>query len=603
MKKRLLALFFSCILLSSCAAQAQELSVSDFPEIVENSTDYNQKDGYFYNILESGGGFLNVNLALCLKNYQESFYVTVAKNTDIEKPSFEQELFNISKNKELFQKPPSSKKLKSESANIENSLNFATDKEFFTGESLSQALYLSKPLPESETKKAQEEKMAVAVAGYIGEKYSLTEIVSENKTLKKAEKYYASLKLDSLKVENLFLTVYSEFAYPYVQAQYSLTAIKNGQTATVTVEENYLLNFIEKDGESTYEVAYAFNFNENFSKQEFCQNNFLILQEPKEPYKISPSGEIIQKKPEKIKEAQSKKTKKVVEGKKDQESEEYFMPIKGEKTADYLEILLKSKLIKEKYRPLVNQNWDLSNENCTQNEDYLNDSVFIGDSIFQGFTYYGLDNTDRVLSKVGVGSRNILLQDLESDGKSYSLQSFLKKKQPKYIYIMLGLNDVNMIDTVEYKNNFVKIIKTVKTTCEDTPIILCSMTPIRKMSFSGPKWISKYNDELKQIAQEQEGVYYLDLFDYLSVNGILANKYSAQDGIHFTAKTYKMITDYIFVHQVKPFDSDTPELLALLEETEIKFDEEKVQQVEDTKKNKGPATPAVETPEEEVPPA
>ncbi|MEG1782216.1 MAG: SGNH/GDSL hydrolase family protein, partial [Oscillospiraceae bacterium] len=306
-------------------------------------------------------------------------------------------------------------------------------------------------------------------------------------------------------------------------------------------------------------------------------NTYLFTSDMSSTYKVLPDGDI------KISKNETQPTDSDIKGQ--------FVPIKAQTVAEYLKIISNAKDVSEKYCLLTNQSWDLSSQLCTQSQDYLEKSVFVGDSIFQGFTFYKLQNANRVLSKVGVGSRNILLQTLENDGKEYLLQEFLKKKQPQYVYIMLGLNDINMIETQEYSANFKEIIALIKTTVPDADIVLCSMTPIRKMSFSSPKWIRKYNLVLQQIAQETKGVYYLDMFDYLSVNGILANKYSAGDGIHFTKKTYQMLVDYILIHQVRPYEFDNPDILDILHNTPLIIDEEKIKAVDEYSKNKGQASP------------
>ena len=78
----------------------------------------------------------------------------------------------------------------------------------------------------------------------------------------------------------------------------------------------------------------------------------------------------------------------------------------------------------------------------------------------------------------------------------------------------------------------------------------------------------------------------------MSKDGILANKYSAADGIHFTGSAYKMILDYFYVHQVKPVNDSTSDFdIEDLKDIDIIVDQEQIEHILECQENKGPAIP------------
>ncbi|MEG1862685.1 MAG: hypothetical protein RR198_03670, partial [Oscillospiraceae bacterium] len=188
MKKKLLALLLFCAILSSCATNARELSVQKFSDFVNNSPDYNIEDGFFYNILQSGGEFLNINQAIYLSGKTEDEEV-------------KKEVLEWVKTKDTFLNPPKQMTVKKYLPQIISHKNLLSKCKIFTREQLNEKLYLSIPLPESVEKTREEKKMAEATVRYINQKYSLTEIENKSdKKLKKTVKYFKKLGADSLTV-------------------------------------------------------------------------------------------------------------------------------------------------------------------------------------------------------------------------------------------------------------------------------------------------------------------------------------------------------------------------------------------------------------------
>ena len=77
----------------------------------------------------------------------------------------------------------------------------------------------------------------------------------------------------------------------------------------------------------------------------------------------------------------------------------------------------------------------------------------VGDSIAYGFNAYGYISDEQNLAQGSVGIRNIHdFTFTDNDGQEVDVLDALEERQPAYIYMSMGMNDVNMCTEEEYIN-------------------------------------------------------------------------------------------------------------------------------------------------------
>lgn len=168
----------------------------------------------------------------------------------------------------------------------------------------------------------------------------------------------------------------------------------------------------------------------------------------------------------------------------------------------------------------------------------------VGDSIASGFALYGAIPEENGLAKGCVAIRNIHdFTFADSSGAEKDILEVLREKQPPYIYLSMGMNDINLLSAEEYTAQYAAEIEKILTVCPDSDIIVAGITPILPSSdFTSNASIQQYNAALAQTIQQlnRENVAYFDAYAVISdpVSGGLAEMYSAGDGVHLGTAAY-----------------------------------------------------------------
>lgn len=162
-------------------------------------------------------------------------------------------------------------------------------------------------------------------------------------------------------------------------------------------------------------------------------------------------------------------------------------------------------------------------------------SVFLGDSITEGLSFYDVLDETNVLAGAGKTAQ-FALKDIEE----------LVKRQPKQIFIQLGSDDIlwPTDNPKEYSlTHYAQLIGTIKEKLPDAAITILSVTPVTAdAEKEEPRYrnIADYNQGLKDLAvKEQVG--------FVDVSPVIAdhpNLYDA-DGIHFKAEYYPLVLDFL----------------------------------------------------------
>ncbi len=181
--------------------------------------------------------------------------------------------------------------------------------------------------------------------------------------------------------------------------------------------------------------------------------------------------------------------------------------------------------------------------------EYLDNIVIIGDSITKGYSVYGRMKADNVLAVGSVGTRNLFTYTYNYQGYSLDLLDILKRKLPEYIFISLGMNDINILSEDEYTEVYENNIDEILKATPDSTIIVTAITPITSDNdFTQNEKIDKYNEALRKMAIKlrDKKVYYINSAQYLKNEyGCLISDFSSGDGIHLSEKAYDYMLSYM----------------------------------------------------------
>lgn len=181
--------------------------------------------------------------------------------------------------------------------------------------------------------------------------------------------------------------------------------------------------------------------------------------------------------------------------------------------------------------------------------DYLNDIVVVGDSIAKGYSVYRRLTENNVLAVGSIGARNVLDTQFAYDGKSMLLTDILKEKKPKYLFISLGMNDINLLSEEEYAETYKNNIKKILESTPSSKVIAMSITPIAATAeFTQNDKIDTYNEALRKMVYEMKNksVFYIDAAQYLkNSQNELKPDFSSGDGIHLAGAAYDYLLSYM----------------------------------------------------------
>ncbi|MBE6838695.1 MAG: hypothetical protein E7507_04025 [Ruminococcus sp.] len=207
-------------------------------------------------------------------------------------------------------------------------------------------------------------------------------------------------------------------------------------------------------------------------------------------------------------------------------------------------------------------------ENATPKDDsYLENCVFIGDSITLGFSSYGVIPEKNVYASIGMNIDKInteaipiMLPD-ENDESVYAIREMtiieaLEISRPETVYIMLGSNGIAWLSNEHMIASYKTFVDSIRAILPETDIYILSIPPVtagREVPDNANgqilnENIDSYNSELLKFANEND-LYFVDINTALKGNdGKLPTESAGRDGMHFNKDTYFKVKDYILSH-------------------------------------------------------
>ncbi len=184
-------------------------------------------------------------------------------------------------------------------------------------------------------------------------------------------------------------------------------------------------------------------------------------------------------------------------------------------------------------------------------EIYPQELSVVGDSIASGFGAYQVLTNPYDFATGNLATRSIDNYTFTYDGSSYGYIEALEHSQPAYIYLSMGMNDVNITTSDEYAENYRNIITKVQEVCPDSVIIVAGITPISVSStFTTQSTIQKFNEKLKETVDSfaDSKVIYYDAYSavYDAASGGLRADCDGGDGIHLSYSAYSTLLSNLY---------------------------------------------------------
>lgn len=174
-------------------------------------------------------------------------------------------------------------------------------------------------------------------------------------------------------------------------------------------------------------------------------------------------------------------------------------------------------------------------------KEFYSNTMFIGDSIFTGFSGFGYLLPENVFAQVGLNPDSVLTKEI--DGITAVQKASVM--QPERICIMLGTNGLAFLDISYMADSMGKLIEQLEEAVPGVQIVILSIPPVteehEKENPEKVPLIAEYNALLAQTAEDKE-CEYIDIFTMLQdENGYLAEEYAEVDGLHFLGKAYGVV--------------------------------------------------------------
>ncbi len=174
-------------------------------------------------------------------------------------------------------------------------------------------------------------------------------------------------------------------------------------------------------------------------------------------------------------------------------------------------------------------------------EGDFSDTVFIGDSMAEGFYLYS-----GIQGATFYYERGLRIKDIATDkvadtptGKTTILDA-LKQKQYNRVVLILGLNELGWDNADVFAQRYGRLIDTIREIQPNAEIYMQAILPVTEERSSTDRVfnnydIQQYNGKIAQVAEET-GAHYLDVSSVMtdSTGALLAD--ASVDGIHLKQK-------------------------------------------------------------------
>ena len=187
-------------------------------------------------------------------------------------------------------------------------------------------------------------------------------------------------------------------------------------------------------------------------------------------------------------------------------------------------------------------------------EEYLNDTLFLGDSNTVRLYNNGLISLQQFCAKEGIGTQAALndgIVTFKNDGNHYTIAEAVAKMKPRRVVLTFGTNDTGM-EVNEFITHYTTLVQTIQASYPYTDIIVNTVPPIPENHSNYPHMdqakIDDFNMALLNLC-EQLGIRFLNTAEVLKgENGYGIADYYTNGDIHLKTAGLKAALNYLRTH-------------------------------------------------------
>lgn len=183
----------------------------------------------------------------------------------------------------------------------------------------------------------------------------------------------------------------------------------------------------------------------------------------------------------------------------------------------------------------------------TRESSYYDDAVFIGGRTLAGLGDYGFVPSGNMIVSEAITLSNIDTVILSADGGEVGAAEAVLSKNPKKVYVMIGINDLSDRGNTGVFDGLESFIRSMG----GMEIYLMSLIPVpaeRENTVAFNSDIDEYNSLLLKFADKMN-VHYLDVnTDFRGNDGKLPASYAETNGVRLKKEVYGRLSEYILSH-------------------------------------------------------
>ena len=197
--------------------------------------------------------------------------------------------------------------------------------------------------------------------------------------------------------------------------------------------------------------------------------------------------------------------------------------------------------------------------------EWFADAAFLGDSITEGLSYYGINVGGALVLGYQGTSPNQIVNRVALTGEDGTEQvplDILAERQPAKLYLLMGTNALTAEGNDEgFLAYYGRMLDELKAALPNTAIFVQSILNVRPEALEkspglSPTRLASINASIRAMCAEK-GCYYLNLTEaFTGEDGYLTESYAQTDGIHLTVSGYSSWIDYLCTHV--PYNKSNP---------------------------------------------
>ncbi len=201
-----------------------------------------------------------------------------------------------------------------------------------------------------------------------------------------------------------------------------------------------------------------------------------------------------------------------------------------------------------------NESAALLTETGDAGEDYLNDTLFLGDSNTVRLYNNGLISLQQFCAKEGIGTQGALSEGIvtfKKDSNRYTIAEAVAKMKPRRVVMTFGTNDTGM-EVSDFIANYTALVQAIQASYPYTDIIVNTVPPVPENHSNYPHMdqtkIDDFNMALLSMC-EQLGLKFLNSAEVLKgEDGYGIADYYNNGDIHLKTAGLKVVLNYIRTH-------------------------------------------------------